>query len=82
MPFSQAERDELLAIKGIGSTVVARLEQMGIDDFKTLGKCKSADICAEATAILGSTCWRNSPQARKAIDAAIATAHVKMTQNT
>jgi hypothetical protein len=77
MPFIEAERQTLLAVKGVGPTVIARLEQMGIADFTTLSKRKSEDICAEASAIVGSTCWKKSPQARKAIDAAIDAARDK-----
>jgi hypothetical protein len=69
--FSAADRAVLLAVKGVGSTVVARLEQMGISTLLDLSGRRAEDICAEASAILGSTCWKNSPQARKAIMAAI-----------
>ncbi len=30
MPFSPEERKALLGVKGVGPTVVARLEQMGL----------------------------------------------------
>jgi predicted RecB family nuclease len=74
MPFAAKERAILLAVKGVGPTVIARLEQMGIHKLSNLAKRNAAEICAEASAILGSTCWKNSPQARKAIEAAIDTA--------
>lgn len=61
----------LLAVKGVGPTVLQRLEQMGFDDLSTLAKQDAGAICAAAATLVGSTCWKNSPQARAAIDAAI-----------
>ncbi|MFL1501185.1 helix-hairpin-helix domain-containing protein [Pseudomonas sp. O64] len=71
MPFSMEERTALLALKGVGPTVIARLEQMGIESMEELGKAHVSDILAQASAALGSTCWKNSPQARAAITAAV-----------
>lgn len=74
MPFSQEERDSLLRVKGVGPKVIERLEQLGIDSFATLARQDAAAVCSAAAAALGSSCWKNSPQARKAIEAAIARA--------
>lgn len=74
MPFSLEERAALLALKGVGPTVITRLEQMGIESMDELGKSEVGDILAQASAALGSTCWKNSPQARAAIAAAVALA--------
>lgn len=74
MPFSADERRALLAVRGIGPTVIARLEQMGIRSFAELRDADAGDIVARAAALVGGTCWRNSPQARAAIEAAIALA--------
>lgn len=71
MPFSLEERTALLALKGVGLTVVTRLEQMGIDSMDVLGKADVSDILAQASAASGSTCWKNSPQARAAITSAV-----------
>ena len=71
MPFPQTEQNALLALKGVGPTVIARLEQMGIDSLNLLSKASVDDILAQASAAVGSTCWKNSPQARAAISAAI-----------
>lgn len=71
MPFSLPERDGLLALKGVGPTVLGRLEQMGIDSLTLLSKANVDDVLANASAAVGSTCWKNSPQARSAINAAI-----------
>ena len=75
--FSSQERDVLLAVRGVGPTVVMRLEQMGINSLKDLSRRDVETICAEAAAILGSTCWKNSPQAKSAISAAIAAAQTQ-----
>jgi hypothetical protein len=74
MPFSPEERKALLGVKGVGPTVVARLEQMGFASLAQLSEAKALDIVSQASAIVGSTCWKNSPQARAAIQAAISMA--------
>lgn len=74
MPFPLEERSALLAVKGVGPTVVARLEQMGFESLAHLAKANALDIVSTAADIVGSTCWKNSPQARAAIQAAIALA--------
>lgn len=71
MPFTLKEQQALLALKGVGPTVIARLEQMGFDSLAMLSKADVCDILAQASAAVGSTCWNNSPQARAAINAAI-----------
>lgn len=71
MPFPLTEHTALLALKGVGPTVVARLEQMGIDSLAMLSEANVDDILAQASAAVGSTCWKNSPLARAAINAAI-----------
>lgn len=74
MPFPLEERQALLAVKGIGPTVVARLEQLGFESLAHLAEASVLDITARAAALVGSNCWKNSPQARAAIQAAIALA--------
>ncbi len=74
MPFSNEERARLLRLKGVGPKVIERLEQLGIDSFAVLARQDAAGVCATAAAMVGSSCWKNSPQARKAIEAAIALA--------
>jgi predicted flap endonuclease-1-like 5' DNA nuclease len=77
MPFTTAERASLLKVKGVGPTVVKRLEEMGISSLDQLSKANTTDIVSQAAAMLGASCWKNSPQARAAIDAAIACAKQK-----
>jgi hypothetical protein len=74
MPFCKSERDALLAVKGVGPTVVKRLEEQGFVTLAQLSRANTLDIVTHVSAALGSTCWKNSPQARSALDAAIACA--------
>lgn len=71
MAFSDAERDALLAIKGVGPTVVKRLEEIGIDRLDVLASHEVEDITQRVASMLRTSCWKNSPQARAAIAAAI-----------
>jgi predicted flap endonuclease-1-like 5' DNA nuclease len=74
MPFSAEERRALLTVKGVGPTVVARLEQQGFTSLNQLSRANALDIVTAAARQVGSTCWKNSPQARAAIESAIALA--------
>lgn len=77
--FSADERRVLLTVKGVGPTVVARFEQLGIADLSTLAGHEPAALVAAIAGHVGSTCWRNSPQARQAVSAAIALARRAVT---
>lgn len=79
MAFDDRDRQLLLAVKGVGPTVLRRLEQMGIDDLAALAIQDAGAICVAASGLVGSTCWKNSPQARAAIDAAIRAAREEVT---
>ncbi len=74
MGFSSAEKEKMLALKGVGATVISRLEQIG---FSSLAQLKGVDplvITKQISDLMGSTCWHNSPQARGAISAIVALA--------
>ncbi|CCQ40751.1 helix-hairpin-helix domain-containing protein [Yersinia enterocolitica] len=71
MGFTDNERSALLAVKGVGPTVVTRLEQLGFTSLAQLDQADMNEIVSSAAAMVGSTCWKNSPQARSAIQAAI-----------
>ena len=71
MPFSEEEKRSLLSEKGIGATILKRLTEMGLDDAKILATTNPDFILQRGAEITGSTCWRNSPQARKAIETAV-----------
>lgn len=72
--FSRAERGILLAVKGVGPKVIARLEELGIVTLRQLATQDAESVCSAASILFGSTCWKNSPQARSAIAPAIAAA--------
>ncbi len=74
MPFAITDRELLLAVKGVGPTVIARLEQMGYSNLKELAAADARQIVEAAAELVGSTCWKNSPQAKAAIQAAITAA--------
>ena len=71
MPFTDEEAQSLLAVKGIGKTVLQRLRQMGLDDITKLAVADLDDILEQGEKLTGSTCWKNSPQAKAAVSAAI-----------
>lgn len=71
MPFPAEEKRKLLAVKGVGSTVITRLEQLGINSLEQLARADAREIVQGAASLVGSTCWKNSPQARAAVEAAI-----------
>lgn len=72
--FQDKERAALLGVKGVGPTVIARLESIGISSFAALAGADRDAICALISGQLGATCWKNSPQARSAVAGAIACA--------
>ena len=47
--------------------MLQRLEQMCLDSFVRLRDCDAASILAQGAVLTGSSCWKNSPQARAAI---------------
>ncbi len=69
--FTPETRAQLIAIKGVGPTVVGRLEQIGVRTLEQLAGCEAADLTLQISRMMGSTCWHNSPQARAAIQAII-----------
>jgi predicted RecB family nuclease len=71
MGFSPQEREALLAVKGVGPTVIQRLEQIGFSSLQELARADALEIVTSAAGLVGSTCWKNSPQARSAIQSAI-----------
>jgi len=74
MPFPPEQRQALLGCRGVGPTVVDRLEQMGFASLDRLAEAQVPDLLRAGAALTGSTCWSNSPQTRAAIGAAVALA--------
>ena len=58
----------------MGDKVVDRLEEIGIDNLKKLKKSSVEEITNLVAEMLGTTCWKNSPQAKKAIANALSVA--------
>lgn len=71
MGFNEQERLALLAVKGVGPTVIKRFEEIGISSLAQLAEHEVEDIANLVASMLRTTCWKNSPQARSAIAAAI-----------
>ncbi len=69
--FPAAEREQLLALKGVGPMVVQRLEQTGHAPLAALAGADPHEIVRRIDALFTSSCWRNSPQALRAITAAV-----------
>ncbi|EPP4298207.1 helix-hairpin-helix domain-containing protein [Vibrio navarrensis] len=71
MAFSQLEREVLLSVKGVGPTVLKRFEEIGIGSISDLATYQVDEIAEMVASMLRTTCWKNSPQAKAAIKAAI-----------
>ncbi len=74
MGFAAQEREKLLALKGVGETVISRLEQIGFSSLSKLADQDPAAITRQISQMMGSTCWHNSPMARRAVTDVIALA--------
>lgn len=68
MAFSESERQQLLELKFVGSKIVDRLEQMQLDSFDKLREVTSEEILNQGVLLTNSICWKNSPQAKTAIN--------------
>jgi hypothetical protein len=71
MSFSAFEKSAMLKIKGVGETVITRLEELGYSSLAELKSVEPQDITRQIAQRMGSTCWQNSPQARQAIQGVI-----------
>ena len=71
MEFSTVEKEQMLRLKGVGPTVIARLEQIGFSSLSQLAEVDVLDVTKQISQMLGSTCWHNSPQARASIQAIV-----------
>jgi len=74
MAFSESEKQVLFAVKGVGPMVISRLEQMGFSSLAQLSEASYDEILISGAALTGSSCWKNSPQAKKAVEGAISAA--------
>lgn len=74
MRYSEKERQILLSVKGVGPTVIQRFEELAYHDLSRLALADALEIVTLVSENLGSTCWKNSPQARAAVQGAITAA--------
>ena len=65
MHFIAEERKTLLEIKGVGSVVIERFEEIGIHSLEQLRKYEADDIAEMVADMLGTTCWKNSLNPKK-----------------
>lgn len=54
---------------------------MGLDDVAELAAADAGEILQQGAALTGSSCWKNSPQAKAAIEAAVAWAKAQQNSN-
>jgi hypothetical protein len=71
MQFSEPEQQAMLQLKGVGATVISRLEQIGFYSLADLKNQDAAKVTKQISEMMGSTCWHNSPQARASIQGII-----------
>ena len=72
--FSPRERRVRLGVKGVGPTVIGRLEQLGYHPLGELAEADTGYMVRLVASMLATSCWQNSPQARDAIAGTIALA--------
>lgn len=79
MRFSAQQTEQLLALKGVGPTVLKRLEEIGFDSYEQLSEATVEEIVETVASMLRSSCWKNSPQAKAAIQKVIDCAKANVT---
>jgi len=67
MAFSQLQYNQLIDLKFVGTKIIERLEQMGLDSFDKLKQTTLDEILSRGALLSSSTCWKNSHQAKTAI---------------
>lgn len=71
MGFPAHEREAMLTLKGVGPTVLQRLEGIGFERLEDLRGAAPEVIVQQIAQMMRSTCWANSPLARSAIRAVV-----------
>ncbi len=75
--FPDAERQRLLALKGVGPAVLLRLEQTGHAPLAALVGADPVEIVAEIADLMRSSCWKNNPHAIRAIGSVVDLANLQ-----
>ena len=65
--FSDAERERLLALKGVGPAGLLRREQTGHAPLAAVVGGDPVEIVAEIAYMMRTSCWKNNPHAIRAI---------------
>lgn len=71
MGFNDQEKAAMLALKGVGPTVIERLEQLGFASLADVAGHDPKAINQMVAQMLHASCWANSPMARSAIAAVV-----------
>jgi hypothetical protein len=79
MTFSEQDKAQMLSLKGVGNTVISRLEQLGFSRLEQFAGLTAANVTKNVSKMLDATCWHNSPQARAAIQSVIDLAEKRTT---
>jgi hypothetical protein len=81
LAFSKKEYAVLSDVKGVGPNVIKRLEETSYGTLADLAFGDGEIIMAHGAAMIGSSCWKNSPQARAAIAGAIGAAQTQIARD-
>lgn len=73
--FPVAEREQLLALQGVGPAVIRRLEETGHAPLAVLAGADPVEIVAQIADRLPVSGWKNNPHAIRAIGAAVGLAN-------
>ena len=65
--FTKDEKEQLLELKYVGDKIIERLQQMELDSFEKLRNSNLDEILNKGALLTGSSCWKNSHQAKTAI---------------
>ena len=71
MHFIAKERKALLGVKGVGPVVIKRFEEIAIHSLEALSQYEADDIAEMVAGMLETTCWKNSPESKKAINSGL-----------
>jgi hypothetical protein len=71
MAFSPLDKEKMAAQKGVGLTVISRLDQIGFSSLDQLIGQDPEFVTKLISQMIGSTCWHNSPMARNSIRSSI-----------
>jgi hypothetical protein len=77
MGFPNDEVQLMLALKGVGPTVVRRLEEIGFSSLAEIAGTDAVAINKTIASMLHASCWANSPLAKSAIASVVELANTR-----